>query len=339
MITKMNYLLLSTMMVAAIDSTFCRGCDCCKKLCEDKGSSGPFINSENNKIIMNEQVIKRNEEENKIDTNEGGEDEKKEILYFKIDEAGKDENIKKCFNETWYNKRQGKVLSLQKVKENGSGVLSVTCSGNNWEITNSKGDKFNDDNCDSDDNKWIIVEVLTLQEGSEGAWDSFIFYVDDITSFAGTGVFEEIECYSIDILAANTSAVENMGSMFCQVTSALEKDMKKDAGPGLIGLDKLNVENVTGMSFMFYRTIHKQATLDQLKKWRFSGENDVCIAALFASQVEGLNFTVLDDWNNTTHGEIVPFLRGGLNPETVFVDSNEYKFTAPRWYGDINKVV
>jgi molybdopterin/thiamine biosynthesis adenylyltransferase len=67
MISKMNYLLLSTMMIAAIDSTFGRGCDCCKKLCEDKDSNESFPNSENNKIIMNEQVIKRNEEENKID--------------------------------------------------------------------------------------------------------------------------------------------------------------------------------------------------------------------------------------------------------------------------------
>ena len=62
MISKMNYLLLST------DSTFGRGCDCCKKLCADKDSGEPSINSENNKTNVEDELIKVNEEENKIGT-------------------------------------------------------------------------------------------------------------------------------------------------------------------------------------------------------------------------------------------------------------------------------
>ncbi len=58
----MNYLLLSTIMIAAIDNTFCRGCDCCKKLCADKGSSEPCIKSDDNNTNVGEKLI--HEEEN-----------------------------------------------------------------------------------------------------------------------------------------------------------------------------------------------------------------------------------------------------------------------------------
>ena len=52
MISKMNYLLLSSMMIAVIDNSYGRCCDCCKKLCGDKDSSGSS---------MEEKLIKENE--------------------------------------------------------------------------------------------------------------------------------------------------------------------------------------------------------------------------------------------------------------------------------------
>ena len=61
MISKMNYLLLSTVMIAAIDSTFGRGCDCCKKLCADKDSNESFPNSENNNTNLEDKLLKDNE--------------------------------------------------------------------------------------------------------------------------------------------------------------------------------------------------------------------------------------------------------------------------------------
>ena len=69
MITKMNYLLLSAIMIAAIDSTFGRGCDCCKKLCADKGSSEPSINSENNNTNVAEKLIHEKENTTPINNN------------------------------------------------------------------------------------------------------------------------------------------------------------------------------------------------------------------------------------------------------------------------------
>jgi hypothetical protein len=128
--------------------------------------------------------------------------------------------------------------------------------------------------------------------------------------------------------------------MFYQVESTLERDEKTDTGPGLIGLGKLNVENVTNISYMFDSAIRKQTTLKQLKKWRFSGKNDVCITNLFSSKVEGLNFSVLNGWNESTNKGAVSFTRSSwCTSEQVFVESGSKKdFTAPRWYDNIKVV-
>ena len=259
-------------------------------------------------------------------------------MYFKIDKTKKDEdNIKKCFNNTWYNKCQNKVLLLQEVNKNDTGVLSVTGSGNKWTITD-QGKVLENANCNPNNNKWIIVKVITWNEALKSAEDSFIFYVDDISSVNESGVFDKIECYSIKIIAANTRAVQNMHGMFYLVESTLERDVDKATSPGLIGLDKLNVENVEDIGSMFFKTIHKQATLDQLKGWRFSGGNKVDIGCLFSSKVEGLNFRVLDGWSSATKNGTVSFSQGVSSPETVFISNKKYNFTKPRWFGDIKEV-
>ena len=177
-----------------MDSTFGRGCDCCKKLCADKDSGEPSINSENNKTNLEDKLLKDNENtrhinnndnihnennftnnignnnnientpliQNNNDTNKEDENEKKETLYFrKINKAaiGK-ENIKKCFNGSWYDACQNKVLLLQEVKGNGSDLLEVTGSNNDWEITD-KEKVLGKANCNPNNNKWIIVKVIT----------------------------------------------------------------------------------------------------------------------------------------------------------------------------------
>ncbi len=398
MISKMNYLLLSTMMIAAIDSTFGKCCDCCKKLCADKGSSEPSSNSEDKDIIVNEKIIKWNEDTTPINmttnttTNENNlienignnnnfyntnqnnntipenlesndnsnhkkimydekfnskkvnENENEETLYFlKIDKAGQDDGIKECFNNTWYDKRQGKVLLLKEAKENDFNALKVIGSCNNWEITD-QGNVLENASCKPGNNKWIIVEVITLDENSGSVGDKFIFYVDDIERVLSKsvpyGVFEKIKCYSIKIIAANTRAVKDMKYMFYKVTSALELDEKEDTTPGLIGLDKLNVANVKDIKSMFSFSIRKQVTLDQLSEWRFSGENDVFINGLFSSQVEGLKFTILNGWDNsTTKGPVYFYISKDVARGQVFVESNnEEDFTAPRWYNYIKEV-
>ena len=270
---------------------------------------------------------------------------KEETLYFtKIDKTKKDEdNIKKCFNNTWYNKCQNKVLLLQEVKVNGSDVLEVTGSDNNWEITD-KGKVLVSAGCNPNNNKWIIVKVTTLKVNTECAGDSFIFYVDDINSVKDEnsvpyGVFKQIKCYSIKIIAANTRAVESMECMFYVVNSALEKDMGIDTGPGLIGLDKLNVENVKNIDWMFSSAIHKQATLDQLKEWRFSGGNKVSIGCLFNATEKGLDFSILNGWSSSTKNETVFFRAKKLLGGSVFVDSVDEKvFTAPSWFDYIEEI-
>ena len=347
MIGKMNYLLLSTMMIAAIDSTFGRGCDCCKKLCADQDSSESYINSENNKTTVDDKLIKDNENTRHINNNDNTHtnflenSKKKETLYFaKIAKTGQDENIEKCFNGSWYKACGNKVLLLKQVNDDDKDLFKVTGSDNEWEITDSLEKVLENADCKPGGNKWIIVEVTTLKDDSEGVGGSFIFYVDDIDSFNRNGVFEEIKCYSIKIIAANTRAVESMECMFYHVESALEKDWYENT-PGLIGLDKLNVEDVSNIVMMFCDAIYQQATLNQLKEWRFSSGHSVLITNLFCSTVKGLNFSVLDDWDtHTTKGDVV-FIRLKDSPsKDVFVqDNNENDFAPPRWYNTIAELI
>ena len=372
MISKMNYLLLSTMMVAAMENTFGRCCDCCKKLCADKGSNEPPINNVDNNTNVEYDIIKMNEntapinmetntndnennlieniENNnnsntrriihneKFDTKKVNESEEKKTLSFtKIDKTDQEEVIKKCFNGRWYKACEGKVLLLKEAEEGDTDVLSVTGSGNNWEITD-QGNVLKNANCNPNNNKWIIVKVITLDSKNKKAGDSFIFYVDEIKVVSYSNVFDSIKCYSIEIIAANTSAVESMRGLFYHVESALEQNMGEGAGPGLIGLDKLNVENVKDIAVMFCSAIRKQATLEQLKKWRFSGKKDVDIDGLFSSAAGGLNFRVLDDWSKAEKSETVIFITRPYTRKDVFIRNNEYEFTAPNWYSNIKEV-
>jgi hypothetical protein len=134
-------------------------------------------------------------------------------LYFtKIDKTGQDENnIKKCFNNTWYKACEGKVLLLQEANESDTDVLKVIGSDNDWKITD-QGNVLGSANCNPNNNKWIIVKVTTLKDGTGEAGDSFIFYLDDISSIKEGQfcVFCDITCYSIEIIAANTENVENV---------------------------------------------------------------------------------------------------------------------------------
>ena len=222
MISKMNYLLLSTMMVTAIDSTFGRGCDCCKKLCADKDSGEPSINSENNKTNVEDELIKVNEEENKIGTiysldadsyksqvnssrsdglgdvssndkenevlnnNKDGNDEtntKEEILYYKIVDKN-DHSVQSCFCQNWYEQRKEGVVQLVSVKEkDNDDVLEVIGKGNNWRIVDKNGNSFKYKNCDPSKNTWIIFSITLCDEAQKKAGETLTFYVDDISTF------------------------------------------------------------------------------------------------------------------------------------------------------------
>ncbi len=222
MISKMNYLLLSTMMIAAIDSTFGRGCDCCKKLCSDKDSSEPSINSENNKTNVEGELITKNEEENKIGTiysldadsyksqvnssrsdglggvssndkenevlnnNKGGNVEtntKEEILYYKIVDKN-DHSVQSCFCQNWYEQRKEGVVQLVSVKEKDNGdVLEVIGKGNNWRIVDKNGNSFKYNNCDPSKNTWIIFSITLWDEAQQKPGETLTFYVDDISTF------------------------------------------------------------------------------------------------------------------------------------------------------------
>ena len=225
----MNYLLFSTMMIAAIDSTFGRGCDCCKKLCRDKDSSEPSINSENNKTNVEDELIKVNEEENKIGTiysldadsyksqenssrsdglggvssndkenevlnnNKGGNVEtntKEEILYYKIVDKN-DNSVQSCFCQNWYEQRKEGGVQLVSLKEkDNSDVLEVIGKGNNWRIVDKNGDSFKYNNCDPSKKTWIIFSITLWDSHNQKPGETLTFYVDDISLWEGNLKFE-----------------------------------------------------------------------------------------------------------------------------------------------------
>lgn len=133
----------------------------------------------------------------------------------------------------------------------------------------------------SKEKTWIIFKITTCDKGNAKAGETFIFYVNDINSFGeewefefprmAHGIFYGVECYSIEIMAANTENVKNVMCMFYWTKSHLEQD--KDSPSVLIGLDRLNMRCVDYLSYMFCSALYKQSTLDSLAVGRFNASN------------------------------------------------------------------
>ena len=282
-------------------------------------------------------------------------EKKKGVLYYKIvpDKEKGEVDISKVFSQNWYKERKGGVVQLVESDEDveGNDVLKVSGKGNNWKIKDTKSNGLQNVGCTPSNNTWIIVNFTTLNEGTGNAGNSFIFYVDNISTFKNKkdnifcSVFDWKRCYSIDILAANTENVMNMSFMFFNVNSALERDGKEESGSGLRGLDKLNVTNVESIRGMFLDAIYKKITLAQLSGWEF-GKEKVDIRSLFYSKSDNLDFS--DFWKELETKYVgKPFLfyatsvygNGDLPRKAVFFE-NSYAVTdintkLPTWWKHI----
>ncbi|MBQ2349840.1 MAG: hypothetical protein II393_00985 [Cytophagales bacterium] len=248
--------------------------------------------------------------ENKEINNQTNEEETKNQQVFKIEEGAIDNNLG-CFGNKWFGEYQKKKndnnkntillykLTEQKNKEKTAGTL-VYFKGNK-KLKYTKGNGL-PGNIKKSKQKWAIFKVTTLKEDNnkKQKGDSHIFYCSDVSTLNDCGLFEEVKCWSIKILAANTQGVETFYAMFYKTNSYLERCVTGNKKSGFIGLGKLNLSGAKNLSMMFYEALYKQKTVDSLKDWIL--KNGADISQMFYVGINNLvdknvpDFRGLDKW-------------------------------------------
>ncbi|MBQ2350010.1 MAG: hypothetical protein II393_01895 [Cytophagales bacterium] len=327
---KIKCLLISLLLLAGVYCSW--GCSCCAdcyKKCCGKGDN------------KNENNNNETSEENK---------EQKD-LYFKIKKGTIDDNKLGCFGKKWfqdYNRKRGNnnnnntillyELEEQQDVENGADEADRTLvySKGSKKLQYRNGGDFPNDLKDSK-NRWAIFKVTTLNKvkNQEQKGNSHIFYCSDVSTLNNGGLFEEIKCWSIEILAANTQGVKTFYAMFYKTNSSLEQDTKKQNKSGFIGLEKLDVSGAKKLALMFYMALYKQKTVDSLKDWILKNEAD--ISYMFFVQKNTLNFEALNRW--IVDGGIVKcegYLRYLIGSKyNIFFqgeDNSQNNDKLPEWY-------
>ena len=256
----------------------------------------------------NNKKIEDNKIENKEINDEINEDEAKNQQVFKIEEGAIDNNNLGCFGNKWFEEYQKKKndnnkdtillykLTEQKNKEKTAGTLVYSKGSKKLEYTNGGNfpkrlKKFKE--------KWAIFKVTTLKNEKQKG-NSHIFFCSDVSSIGNNGLFEEIDCWSIEILAANTQRVEDFCNMFKETKSYLEQDTKKPGASGFIGLEELDLSGANNLAAMFRMALFKQKTINSLSELRL--QDNANIRQMFYVDKNnfvdenGPDFSVLNRW-------------------------------------------
>ena len=319
----MKFLLLNITLLAGMycNCEYSRCAGCCKNCCgngdnknennnnelmEDNKNENILVNNNNQLLKLNNNDIKNEINEYNNDKNEQEdtkENEEHNVLYFKIEGEAIDNNELECFGKYWfddYNKIKNNAILLYGLAEqnNKQEAGTLVCSKGSKKLEYQKGDDFPKDLKDSD-NKWAIFKVTTLNDG-EKAGNSHIFYCSDVSSLNSNGLFEAIECWSIEILAANTQRVEDFCNMFKETKSYLEQDTKKPGASGFIGLEELDLSGANNLAAMFRMALFKQKTINSLSELRL--QDNANIRQMFYVDKNnfvdenGPDFSVLNRW-------------------------------------------
>ena len=264
--------------------------------------------------------------------------EEQKDLYFKIEGGAIDSNGLGCFGEVWFEKYKKKKeeykknntillykLTEQKDKQEEAGTLVYSKESEKLKYTN--GGDFPKDLKDSN-NRWAIFKVTTLKEKGKG--NSYIFYCSDVSSMGNDGLFEKIECWSIEILAAKTTAVETFRSMFKETKSSLEQDTEQQNKPGFIGLEKLDVSGANNLSFMFCMALFKQKTINSLSTLRL--QDNAYISKMFFVNGNILSFKTLNEWIEENSGYLGYMFGSKYNIFFQGDDDGQNKDKLPEWY-------
>ncbi|MBQ2350103.1 MAG: hypothetical protein II393_02385 [Cytophagales bacterium] len=325
---KIKCLLINLLLLAGVYCSW--GCSCCadcyKKCCGKEDNKNEIENNNN-----------ETSEENK---------EQKD-LYFKIQEGTIDNNKLGCFGNEWFKRYNMKIkynhnntvllygLEEQQGVPNGTdGTLVYSPKSKKLQYTN--GGSFPKDLKDSD-NKWAIFKVTALNKDNKATpGESHIFYCSDVSSLDKYGLFEEIECWSIEILAANTQGVETFRAMFHETKSYLEQDIKKPGASGFIGLEKLDLSSAWVLSYMFYNALFKQETINSLRELRL--RNGAYIAQMFYVDISkfvgqnGPDFSVLKGWIKRKGSTLVCKIGHKYNIFFKGKDKKQNNDKLPDWY-------
>ena len=299
-------------------------------------------NNENNNNKGNEEEKNENKEIN----DEINEDEAKNQQVFKIEEVAIDNNNLGCFGNKWFEEYQKKKndnnkdtillykLTEQKNKEKEAGILVYSKGSKNLKYTN--GGSFPNDLKDSD-NKWAIFKVTTLNKDNKATpGESHIFYCSDVSSIVNDGLFKQVRCYSIEILAAQTTEVKNFHSMFYDTKSSLEKDNEQQDKPGFIGLEELDLSSADRLSYMFYKALFKQKTINSLGGLRL--RDKAYISYMFYVDTDDFggkncpNFSVLNGWIVENNGYLKYLFGSKYNIFFKGDDDAQNNDKLPEWY-------
>ena len=216
----------------------------------------------------------------------------------------------------------------QDVKNVAAGTLVYSKESEELKYTSDVD--FQNDLKDSD-NKWAIFKVTTLNKDNKATpGESHIFYCSDVSSLSNCGLFEEIECWSIEILAAKTTEVKTFNSMFNETKSSLEQS--GTGRSGFIGLDKLDVSGAEDLAWMFNMAFFKQATINSLSGLQL--RNNADISYMFFVERNNLSFEALNGW---IVGEAVYLRYSSESKYSIFFigyDNGENSGKLPEWYND-----
>ncbi|MBQ2350009.1 MAG: hypothetical protein II393_01890, partial [Cytophagales bacterium] len=235
--------------------------------------------------------------------------------------------------EFYFLKQDGILVELEEQKKTQQNedtkTLVFSKTGEGWKCS-TNGEPNNDLNTSK--NRWAIFEVTTLKnEKQEG--DSHIFYCSNVSSIQIYGLFKEVRCYSIKILAANTKEVENFSNMFCGAYSLLEQNGAEESG--FIGLEKLDLSSANSLQRMFFNTLFVQKTVESLQYLNLKDKAD--ITEMFCATVGNIDFTCLNKWLEDNNNKLCIYVS---NVQNVFFaersDFNQNK--VPNWFSRIEVI-
>ena len=343
MCNNIKCLLINLLLFAGVYCSWgCSCCaDCCKKCCE-KGDSKNEI--ENNMIRTNQLKQTFNIEIINENAN-GGNDGQKNLFFRTTGNFIKKDVLDKCLCSKWYEfyflKQDGILVELEEQKKTQQNedtkTLVFSKTGEGWKCSTNV--ESNND-LDTSKNRWAIFKVTTLKEDNnkEQEGDSHIFYCSDVSSIQIDGLFKEVHCYSIKILAANTKEVENFSCMFKKTKSSLEQDTKKQNKSGFIGLEKLDVSSAKFLSYMFYMALYKQKTVESLQY--LNVKDKACITKMFCATAGDIDFTCLNKWLEGNNNKLRIYVSNVQETENVFFaersDFNQNK--VPNWFSRIEVI-
>ncbi|MBQ2350239.1 MAG: hypothetical protein II393_03105 [Cytophagales bacterium] len=124
--------------------------------------------------------------------------------------------------------------------------------------------------------------------------------------------------------------------MFYMTTSSLEKDNEQPDASGFIGFEKLDLSSADRLSYMFYRALYKQKTINSLMGLQL--RDKAYISYMFYVDTDYFvgkncpNFSVLNGWIVKNNGYLRYLFGSKYNIFFQGDDDAQNNDKLPEWY-------